>query len=201
MLSKLLREFVLTRNYHVNEKGCVNLCQAEPGFCPISSVDAHDSSKENVQKFYEDFMDNLTNKNKSVRFYFISGTERNAFTTGDCAHFAKCLNKNAGLPIFYLGDKETGNGNIVDKRWSHFVNKLPDGRFIDVEGIWTEKDLLKRWHVDELGSGWMPDSINPAESHELRKMGVASPMFPQISPSKTLTKMRKNLEPFINLRK
>lgn len=186
--------------FHINEKGQVRPCKAMPGYCPINNIDGHYDTQEKTQQAYENFMESLTKKNTTVKFFFIKGEEKHAFTQADCAHFAKTMNKSAGLPIIYLGDKETADGAIDDRRWSHFANRLPDGRYIDVEGIWTEKDFLKRWNIDELGSGWKPSAINNADITELRKMGVQSPMFTNVKPAKTLTTMRKYLEPIIELR-
>lgn len=189
------------KRYHVNEKGQVNVCEAEPGFCPLSTIDGHYSTQEDTQKFYENFMERLQNKNDTVKFHFMNGSERHVFTKSDCVHFAKALNKVSGLPVYYLGDHETANKKSQDKKWAHFINKLPDGRYIDVEGIWTEKDLLKRWDIDELGSGWKPNSIHLAELTELRKMGVESQKFPEVKPNKTITKLKKNIQPIVNFDK
>lgn len=175
--------------YHINNKGEPGICEATIT-CPFGNFDGHYPDTDTARKSYENFMNNITQPNKSVRFdIFISSPEKHAFTKADCAHLAKTLYKSANLPIYYLGDKVSKEGLVEDRNWSHFVNKLPDGRYIDVEGIWTEKELLKRWQVDELGSGWKPDSINPTEVTDYRKMGVVSQMFPHIKPTVIVKKL------------
>lgn len=188
-------------NYHINDKGDVKPCEAFAGHCPLNNYNSHTGTKEEAQKVYEDFMRNLDNPRKNVSFFFTTELERHSFTTGDCTHFAKNMQKKFGLPIFYLGDNFSKNDSVENRRWNHFVNQLPDGRFIDIEGIWTEKDLIKRWKVDELGSGWKPDSVNPADPSDMRKMGMVSREFPQISIPKTITKIKKHLAPIITLEK
>ena len=177
-------------NYHINNKGEPGICEATINTCPFGNFDGHYSDTDTARKSYENFMNNITQPNKSVRFdIFVSSPEKHAFTNADCAHLAKTLYKIANLPIYYLGDKVSKDGLVEDRRWSHFVNKLPDGRYVDIEGIWTEKELLKKWQVDELGSGWKPDSINPTEVTDYRKMGVVSQMFPHIKPAVIVKKL------------
>lgn len=182
--------------YHINEKGETRLCSATLVLCPFGSFDSHFDTVEEGQEFYEDFAEKILDSKATTKFFFVSTQEKHAFTKADCPHLAKAFNKKFGLPICYLGDRQSSDGEIDDREWSHFVNRLPDGRYIDAEGIWTEKDLLKHWQIDELGRGWMPSSINDCELTDLRKMGVQSPMFPEMKPAKFVTKVKKYINSF-----
>lgn len=184
-------------SYHLNPNGDVLKCEADVRSCPYGGIDAHATDKNYLSKLYEDFMTNLPRADRSVKFYFLQPFERNAFTMGDCSHFAKALHKK-GLPIFYLGEAKSLSLPVSQRGFAHFVNRLPDGRFIDVEGIWTEKDLLERWGVDSLGSGFVPDTVAlVSDVKDMRKMGASSPVFPHIKPGQVLKKIFKNIDSFL----
>ncbi len=183
----------MTNNFHVNAAGDIRPCEAQPGGCPLSTFEGHHSSESAAREAYEGFMEALTKPERSARFTFASGRERHAFTQGDCGHLAKHLEKQLALPLYYLGDAQEGSVAPSDRRWSHFVNRLPDGRFIDVEGVWTEAELLKRWQVDEVGRGWLPTALLPTASSELRSMGLAAPSFPEQKPQQFLKKLKARL--------
>lgn len=60
-----------------------------------------------------------------------------AYTTGDCWRMACEINIQSGLPIVALGPNET--------YWIHVANRLPDGRILDVLGMWEEEDFVSHW--------------------------------------------------------
>lgn len=171
------------KNFHVNRKGEPGVCRARAQNCPFGSFDGHFSSEQDARIGYENFVESVVDKNKTVKFdMLVSSIERNSFTGG--IHFAKALAKDSGLPIYFLGDKRLG-----EDYWVRFVNKLPDGRFIDIEGVWTEEDLLKRW--GNRGSDLLPTDLIPIEPDDLRRAGVQLPEFTNVNPSKSVKKIKE----------
>jgi hypothetical protein len=92
----------------------------------------------------------------TIQFQFPPKT-REAFTDGDCWVLAWEGANLYALPIV------TVSGN--ESFWIHAANLLPDGRILDIEGIWEQQEWLDRWHatiteqtklVRELyGESWM----------------------------------------------
>lgn len=164
-------------NFHVNySNGVTSECSAQVR-CPFGSINYHYGSMEDAQKAYEIFGSGMLDSSKSVSFGFTTDSERHMYTNADCAHLARELHNKTGFPIFFLGDSTDSGVPVGDRRWSHFVVRVPDGRFMDVEGVWTKDELIKRWGVDPLGQGWMPNDVLPADKSDFRKMGVAGRMF------------------------
>lgn len=60
-----------------------------------------------------------------------------AFTKGDCWVLAQELEAAYGYPIIMA--------TYGDGYWCHAANMLPDGRIVDIEGIRSEDDWVKRW--------------------------------------------------------
>lgn len=92
---------------------------------------------------------------ESTRFNFSVEAQR-AFTHGDCWHLAETIQTMTGLPLITAQWEETLTTyftraekweQVKNTYWSHVANRLPDGRIIDIDGIWLEEDWLKRWHV------------------------------------------------------
>jgi len=74
----------------------------------------------------------------TIKFHFPSQV-REAFTDGDCWVLAWEGANMYDLPIV------TVSGN--ESFWLHAANLLPDGRILDIEGIWEQQDWLARWHA------------------------------------------------------
>jgi hypothetical protein len=68
-----------------------------------------------------------------------------AFTTADCGYLAIAINAASGLPMVTISDDEPDS-------WYHAGVRLPDGRILDIEGIWDPQDWMAHWdHV--MGGG------------------------------------------------
>lgn len=77
-----------------------------------------------------------------------------AFTYGDCWHLAKTINRLTGYPVVTAQWQELqGSG------WCHAANRLPDGRILDIEGVWLEEEWLWKWQAK-----------NPATDMELEQL-------------------------------
>lgn len=79
-----------------------------------------------------------------------------AYTEGDCWHFAETIHRLTGLPIVSAQwDEKSMPVHIPStgewlhptySYWAHIANRLPDGRIIDIQGIWLEEEWLEHWH-------------------------------------------------------
>lgn len=61
------------------------------------------------------------------------------FTTGDCHIFAKAVHSLTGWPIATFDYEYDPTGSI------HAFNIMPDGRLIDVEGVFMPKEFISKW--------------------------------------------------------
>jgi len=66
-------------------------------------------------------------------------SERKAFTEGDCWELARQIHLTSGYTIVTVGAHE----DVSD--WYHAGNRLPDGRIVDIEGIWQETAWNTYW--------------------------------------------------------
>lgn len=67
--------------------------------------------------------------------------EKQAFTEGDCWELARLVALTSGHPIV------TASSPSNHKNWYHAANRLPDGRILDIEGIWEESSWLEVWSL------------------------------------------------------
>lgn len=74
--------------------------------------------------------------------------EVKAFTDGDCWELARQIHLASGYTLLTLGSIE----DFTD--WFHAAVRLPDGRIVDIEGIWRESAWIESWqerlHEDSL---------------------------------------------------
>lgn len=62
-----------------------------------------------------------------------------AYTRGDCWVLAgELLRRGYPLAIAVF--------SIRQEFWAHAANRLPDGRVLDVEGVWDETEWITRWN-------------------------------------------------------
>ena len=61
------------------------------------------------------------------------------FTTGDCHIFARAVHALTGWPIATFDDEYDATGTI------HAFNLTPDGRCLDIEGIFEPEAFIKKW--------------------------------------------------------
>lgn len=117
--------------------------------CPYGNESAHSKNPQELRKTFENFMENLQNTSKTVRFHFSTDSELDCFSNGDCAHLAKALARKTGGSLVVLSDDPDFELNLrVDPQlipWDHMAVRLKDGRILDVSGLWTEKDISKEW--------------------------------------------------------
>lgn len=81
-----------------------------------------------------------SSKRPFVRFASRPGTVLR-YTNGECGALAEAIHKRTGWPIHVL--KERGIR-------LHAVVKTPDGRYLDVEGLWPRDLLLRHWRATSL---------------------------------------------------
>lgn len=62
-----------------------------------------------------------------------------AFTEGDCWALALSLNRMTGWPLIFLGREE----------WVHVLVKTPNGKWLDIHGENTPKQIRKYWCEDD----------------------------------------------------
>lgn len=132
------------QKYHINHKeGSVSQCRAHVHDCPFSQYDDHSDSKEEARAQYEQFLTDAADPKKSVRFIFTQ-KEFDAFSNGDCDHLALEFHKKKGLDPVLVGKFYNGQWD-----WDHMASKLPDGRIIDIQGIWTREDFARNWNAED----------------------------------------------------
>lgn len=69
-----------------------------------------------------------------------------AFTEGDCWALALSINKRTGWPIIFLCDESFLDGDEVpEDYWMHVLVKHPSGKWLDVHGLNTPKQMRKYW--------------------------------------------------------
>lgn len=92
----------------------------------------------------------------TVRFNYHRDIEW-AYNQGDCWYFAETIRDLTGYPIItaqwdeepmavYHARTETWWRSPGGSYWTHAANRLPDGRILDIQGIWEAEEWLKRWH-------------------------------------------------------
>lgn len=160
--------------------------------CPYGNESAHSNDPQELRKTYEDFMEDLHNSSKTVRFHFSTDSELDCFSNGDCAHLAKALARKTGGSLVVISDDPDFELNLrVDPQltlWDHMAVRLSDGRIMDVSGLWTEQDIAKEWS----GSKSKPRIFQIEEKHFnwLQEDGL---QFDE-SPIKTSNKIVKILD-------
>lgn len=143
--------------FHINPKtGEPGKCRARYQ-CPYGNESAHSDDPQELRKIYEDFMEDLQNSSKTVRFHFSTDSEQDSFSNGDCAHLAKALARKTGGSLVVLSDDPDFELNLrVDPQlvlWDHMAVRLKDGRILDVSGLWTEKEIAGEWSGPRSRSG------------------------------------------------
>lgn len=84
------------------------------------------------------------------------------FTQGGCQDLAVELHDRYGLEM--VGLFEDGSNSIA----AHYVNRLPDGRLVDIFGTHNEDDLLEEWS-DESGIDLHFHTLSAIEANEFSK--------------------------------
>lgn len=65
------------------------------------------------------------------------------YTNGDCGILAEAISQLTSWPVCIVRYGPRG--------WPyHAVVQTPDGRYLDIEGIWTRNSLLQRWRCKSL---------------------------------------------------
>lgn len=124
----------------------------------------------------------------------ITGEEVEAFTYGDCWRLALAVNELMGFPVAFFASVVPGVKGIetVNKRtqWCHVFNVLPDGRYIDVSGVYTDCEMYSKWIVniwDERGRE--PRVIVPSRIGVGRMLRKAKSFYPEVNPFITAGKI------------
>jgi hypothetical protein len=107
-----------------------------------------------------------------------------AFTCGDCWRLALAMRECHGLPIAFFAGVPILKGRpfAFDSKtmWCHVFNALPDGRFIDVTGISTGRDIHDEW--DDalwLSGGDRAKIVVPTEAEVSLMLDGVEEMYPE----------------------
>lgn len=77
--------------------------------------------------------------------YFNLTSYVETFTEGDCWRLALMLRDFHDFPIAFFVSAEQGAGLTGETLWKHAFNILPDGRAIDITGVFTQDELMATW--------------------------------------------------------
>ncbi len=131
-------------SFHVHpETGEPGRCRAHLHSCPFSTEDNHFGTKEEARSFYEDYASRLTDPSQSVEFHFVTDSEEDDFTNGDCGILARAIHRKTGWPMVIVSRDSSGPLDEID--WDHMSVRAPDGRLIDAVGMSTEADFRDHW--------------------------------------------------------
>lgn len=64
------------------------------------------------------------------------------FTCGDCHILARAIHRVTGWPMATFSFK-SGKERLPD---THAFVRLPDGRYLDIEGVRTADEMYERWY-------------------------------------------------------
>ena len=70
------------------------------------------------------------------------------YTQGACDALAFTVSQRTGWPVVLCGD---GPGGVMG--WVHAAVRRPDGRILDVEGLWDEMGWVMHWGEQADGMG------------------------------------------------
>ena len=70
---------------------------------------------------------------------------RYAFTHGDCWALAHHLRERTGWDIVAVGIKGEEHLDVPTRHWAHMAVRTPNGQILDVTGLHSESDFLRRW--------------------------------------------------------
>lgn len=84
----------------------------------------------------------------NVSDYGVKGFDRVDFTAGECHLLARAIHRKTGWPVCAFIDR-----GFFDH---HAFVRMPDGRYLDVEGVHSERELRKRWSLPRARIGECP---------------------------------------------
>lgn len=154
----------------------------------------HKGTKKEAALLYESYRDGLHDADKRSYFYFISDPESEAFTQGDCGHFARDLHKATGYPVNAVGIKIAGQKEI---EWQHMTVKSPDGRFLDVTGLQPESMLKKSWesHLSlEPGEEIVVQEVDESQIENYLGNAAGHREYPNVDTESTVKRVIKALK-------
>jgi hypothetical protein len=67
------------------------------------------------------------------------------FTTGDCHILARMLSRQTRWPLFCSTAEDRAAASAAGVTYSHVLVGLPDGRYLDIEGVSTAHEVATRW--------------------------------------------------------
>lgn len=107
-----------------------------------------------------------------------ASNEVKAFTDGDCWELARQIHLVSGYTLVTLGSEEEASD------WYHAAVRLPDGRIVDIEGVWEEMAWLASWgermyHNSLVCNEWELTALLA----DLRASEITEPWFPESAHS------------------
>lgn len=91
-----------------------------------------------------------------------------AFTEGDCWRLALAIERVYGYEMVFYGNK-----GELDNTWCHALNRLPDGRMVDING-WQTMDSL----YDEYGTMITGEPVVDVEVDRKLALYGQNPWYP-----------------------
>lgn len=82
----------------------------------------------------------------TIRYAVRDSHLHNRFTKGDCDILAMTISERTGWPVLYFEGYHGG----------HAVVQLPDGRYLDVFGTMTRRELDRIWDFPAPAAPWLP---------------------------------------------
>ena len=78
---------------------------------------------------------------ETIRFGYTFETV-SRFCNGECGALAEAIERRTGWPIYL----------VYRSAYSpeHAVVQIPDGRFLDIQGLFMEDDLLEEWRAHKI---------------------------------------------------
>jgi len=134
--------------FHVNPAtGVPGRCSAASGACPFGETAAHAFSMAGARKLWESSQNEATVQPALKKMPgIVSGitdSDRSTFSRGDCYTLAYAIHQRYGLPIVRVGEQRS------DGVWSHMLNQLPNGDYLDIDGVHSEGEVWERWVENE----------------------------------------------------
>ena len=83
-----------------------------------------------------------------IHSFSFSEEEVVAFTESDCFLLAEHIQTATGWERVAIGTEWGEDGKLdkpADYDWVHMVNRMPDGKLVDITGIYDEDTLVDKW--------------------------------------------------------
>jgi hypothetical protein len=90
-------------------------------------------------------------RHQPIHSFSFSDEEVVAFTESDCFLLAEHIQAATGWERVAIGTEWGEDGKLdlpADYDWVHMVNRMPDGKLVDITGIYDKETLMDKWLSD-----------------------------------------------------